>query len=88
MTKYRLHGRTLIKCAVKLEHEKLGEVTAEVRDVSESGIYVTCRDWVNKISVGDAFQAQLDACQEVARYIPQELTVVRLTEEGVAFSYE
>lgn len=88
MTTYRKHGRTLLNGAVTLEHEKLGEVTAEIRDVSETGIFVNCRDWVNKISVGDAFLAKLDACQEVVRNIPKELTVVRLTEEGVAFSYE
>lgn len=90
MITYRKHGRTLLKCEVKLEHEELGELVAEVRDVSDTGVFVTCRELVNKISVGDALKAKTapGVIEVFARKIPSRLTVVRLTEDGVGFAYD
>lgn len=83
---YRKHGRTLITCAVKLAHDTLGEVEAETRDVSETGIFVKCKDLVKNIAIGDAFKAEsLLGCE---KKIPTQLTVVRLTEDGVGLVYD
>ncbi len=86
MTGYRRYGRTLMKCAVKLEHDRIGEIVAETRDVSAAGMFVICRDLVDKLAVGDAMKAQV--CSDERCYISSQLTVVRLTEDGAGFAYE
>lgn len=82
-TSYRRHGRTVEKCAVKLEHDEIGEVVAEVRDFSETGIFVKCKELVDKIDIGDAIRAQFNSPK-----LSNELTVVRMTDEGVGFAFK
>lgn len=86
MTRFRRHGRKLIKCAVKLEHNVLGQVVAQVQDVSATGLYVTCKDLIGKTTIGDEFTAEVAG--ELPETIPSPLVVVRLTKDGVGFAYD
>ncbi|WP_245929244.1 PilZ domain-containing protein [Agarilytica rhodophyticola] len=83
---YRKHGRTLVTYAVKLANDSLGEVVAETRDVSETGIFVKCKDLVKKISIGDGFKAE--ALLGSGKAMPKHLTVVRLTDEGIGLAFD
>lgn len=90
MTSYRRHGRTPLTCEVKVEHHSLGEVLAEVIDISETGLFIKCRSLVDKISVGDNLVAKI--CHDIHDNqkiwkSPSLLRVVRLTDEGVALTY-
>ncbi len=82
-TSYRRHGRTIEASAVKLEHERVGEVVAEIRDFSETGIFINCKDLVDKVDVGDAIRANFNT-----KMLSNELTVVRMTDEGVGVVFK
>jgi len=86
MTSYRRHGRTPMKCAVKLEHDKIGEFVAETRDVSATGVFVNCKDIVGKVAIGDAIKVKVYT--DADNQISSQLTVVRLTDEGAGFAYD
>ncbi len=82
---YRKHGRILLKCDVKVEHEALGEVLAETQDISETGILIKCKALVGRISVGEALKAKM--CPDAKCDPPSLFTVVRLTDDGLALTY-
>lgn len=82
---FRKHGRKIVKCAVKLSHEDLGDIVAETRDISESGVFVSCKDILKFLAVGDQVEASLYTdCEIVSHAV---LHVVRMTDEGVGLSY-
>lgn len=83
MSGYRKHGRTLVNYSVKLTHDQWGEIEAQTRDISESGVFVCCASLPKTVSVGDAFHAKLweDNPQSSV------LTVVRLAADGVGLEY-
>lgn len=83
---FRKHGRKPIKCAVKLTHRDIGEVITETRDISDTGVFVTCRDLVHYISIGDELEAKLYTDTDTSS--TTLLKVVRLTEEGVGLSFD
>jgi len=85
MSGFRKHGRTLVKCAVRLSHREIGDVVTETRDISETGVFVSCRELVHFISIGDEFDATLySECDDVSE---TSLKVVRLTEDGVGLAF-
>ncbi len=86
MSPFRKHGRKLVKCAVKLIHREIGEVVTETRDISDTGVFVTCRDLVHYISIGDELEARLYTDSENSS--TALLKVVRLTDEGVGLSFD
>ncbi|WP_188150753.1 PilZ domain-containing protein [Teredinibacter waterburyi] len=85
MPGFRKHGRTLVKCAVRLTHRDIGDVVTETRDISETGVFVTCRDLVHFISIGDEFDATLYS--DTDHVSETQLKVVRLTTEGVGLAF-
>ncbi|WP_185234839.1 PilZ domain-containing protein [Teredinibacter franksiae] len=85
MSGFRKHGRTLEKCLVRLNHADFGEVVVETRDISESGVFVSCRDIVRFISIGDELHAKLySECRNVSE---TSMKVVRLTDDGVGLAF-
>ena len=86
MYQFRQHGRKLVKCAVKLTHRDIGEVITETRDISDTGVFVECRDLVHYIAIGDQFEAKLYTDNDSAS--TTLLKVVRLTEDGVGLSFD
>lgn len=85
MSGFRKHGRTLVKCAVRLTHKEIGDVIAETRDISETGVFVSCRELVHFISIGDEFEAKLyNTDKEVSE---TSMRVVRLTSDGVGLAF-
>lgn len=85
MSGFRKHGRTLVKCAVRLKHRDIGDVVAETRDISETGVFVNCRELVHFISIGDEFEANLYT--ETNCVSKTNLKVVRLTDEGIGLAF-
>jgi len=85
MAGFRKHGRTLTKCAVRLSHRDIGEVVTETRDISETGVFIACRELVHYISIGDEFEAKL--YNENNDISETHLKVVRLTEDGVGLAF-
>ncbi len=81
---YRRHGRTALQCEVTLEHDAIGEVVAEAKDVSETGILVKCKDLVGKLAVGQALKAKV--CRNAECTPPSEFKVARLTDDGAALT--
>lgn len=86
MSGFRKHGRTLTKCAVHISHNDLGEVVAETRDISETGVFVRCKELMDAICIGDTVEARLYSGRD--RISHAYLKVVRLTEEGVGLVFE
>ncbi|SMF60981.1 PilZ domain-containing protein [Alteromonadaceae bacterium Bs31] len=85
MSGFRKHGRTLVKCAVHMSNHDIGDVVTETRDISETGVFVSCREIVHFISIGDEFRARLySECDQITDIY---LKVVRLTEDGVGLSF-
>ncbi|TVZ37470.1 PilZ domain-containing protein [Alteromonadaceae bacterium 2753L.S.0a.02] len=85
MSQFRKHGRTPVKCAVRLKHREIGDVVTETRDISETGVFVSCRELVRFVSVGDELEAKLyTATNQVSE---TNLKVVRLTEDGVGLVF-
>lgn len=89
MTTYRRHGRTAVRCEVKLKHETLGEMVAETVNLSVSGLFVKSKELVEKVAIGDAVKAELE--NEVFCFLPPQaltLKVVRLTGECAALAQD
>ena len=84
MSGFRKHGRTHVRCAIRLTHTDLGDVVAETHDVSETGVFIKCRDLLHCISVGDEFEAKMYSDGGVSS---AQLTVVRMTREGIGLAY-
>ena len=86
MSGFRKHGRKLVKCVVTLVHREIGEVITETRDISETGVFLNCRDLIHLISVGDSFNARLYT--DVECVSETSMTVVRLSDEGIGLEFD
>ena len=85
MSGFRKHGRKPVRCPVKLSHCELGDVVAETRDISESGLFVRCKDLLDYLAIGEEIETSLfNNREEVSQGL---LTVVRMTDEGIALAY-
>ena len=88
MSGFRKHGRRLAKCVVRLAHSEFGELVAETRDISETGVFVNSRDLVSIVTVGDRFNAKLYNLAEKKGVSETRMMVVRLTDEGVGLAFD
>jgi len=88
MSGYRRHGRTLVKCPVKLQHDGIGEIFAETRDMSETGVFVLSKDLPSQVSIGDGITANLNDNSSNDSVRASQLTVVRMTDDGLGLAYE
>ncbi len=85
MSGFRKHGRTLVKCAVHLSNHEIGDLVTETRDISETGVFISCSELVHFISIGDEFRAKLySECDNISEAV---VKVVRLTEDGVGLAF-
>lgn len=85
MSEFRKHGRKPIKCAVRLNHKEFGEIVTETRDISETGVFVSCVDLVRRVAIGEQIEAKLySECDSVSE---THLEVVRLSEDGVGLAF-
>jgi len=87
MPGFRKHGRKLAKCAVSLVLSEMGEVRAETRDISETGVFLNSRDLANLVAVGDRVSVKLHGVAD-AGFSEARMMVVRLTEDGVGFVFD
>lgn len=86
MSGFRKHGRKLTRCAVHLSSDHIGEVFAETRDISETGVFISCQDLLQGLCVGDKLEAKLySECDHIFHAC---MRVIRLTEEGVGLAFE
>ena len=85
MPGFRRHGRSQVKCAVTLTHNQFGDIKAQTRDMSETGVFVACSDLPQTIEIGDELAAQMRTeCDDVTC---ANLVVVRVAKDGVGLSY-
>ncbi len=85
MQSFRKHGRELVKFAVTFKHRELGDITVETRDVSETGVFVNCKDLIPHFSIGDEITAKLHRdCENESQVVAK---VVRLTNDGIGLAY-
>ncbi|PCK08330.1 MAG: PilZ domain-containing protein [Alteromonadaceae bacterium] len=86
MSGFRKCGRTSVQCEITLSHQNLGlNIDARTRDISETGIFVASRELSKHITIGDEVEAELRA--DIDHIKHANLIVVRLTCDGVGFSY-
>lgn len=83
MSGFRRCGRKPLECEIQLRHQSLGEISAETRDISESGVFVKSRHLT--LAVGDTVNAQMIIGENPSARA--QLKVVRTTTEGIAFTY-
>lgn len=85
MSEFRKHGRKPIRCSIKLTHHDLGDIIAETKNISETGVFIAHKDLVHYMSVGE----QVEACfysEENSAY-DGVLKVIRLTDEGIGLEF-
>ena len=86
MSGFRRYGRKPVKCTVQLSHGELGDIVAETRDISESGVFIRCKNIDRYIHVGDTIDARLYS--DEAHFSDAQMRVVRTTQDGVGLSYD
>lgn len=85
MSEFRKYGRKPVRCSIKLTHEELGDIFAETRDISETGVFIAHKDLVHYISVGEKVEARFYS-EENSAY-DGFLKVIRLTQDGVGLEF-
>ena len=85
MSEFRKYGRKAVRCSIKLTHIELGDIFAETKDISETGVFIAHRDLVHYISIGEEVEARFYS-EENSIY-DGFLRVIRLTQEGVGLEY-
>jgi len=63
----------------------LGDIIAETRDISDAGVFISHRDLVHYISVGEKIKAKFYS--EENKAFDGFLKVIRLTTDGVGLEY-
>ena len=80
MQNQRMHPRASMKCRIRISHESFGEVLAQTRDLSDSGVYVKHPDLVS-LQPGTIVRGQV---QDLPIPAPElQLDVMRVDAEGV-----
>lgn len=85
MSEFRKYGRKAVKCSIKLTHSELGDIIAETRDISETGVFISHKDLVHYISIGEKVEAKFYS--EEDQTFDGFLRVIRLTQDGVGLEY-
>ncbi|ABR84781.1 TPA: PilZ domain-containing protein [Pseudomonas aeruginosa] len=84
MDNQRQHPRTPIKCRIRISHPQLGELMAQTRDLSDTGVYVKHPDLL-RLDVGSIVTGQVQDLPIEAPVLRME--VVRIDAEGVGLRF-
>ena len=84
MSNQRHQVRTPIKCRIKICHPSFGELVAQTRDLSDSGVYVR-HPQMAALSVGDRVSGQVQNLPIEAPVLQME--VVRVDAEGAGLRF-
>lgn len=84
MTNQRMHPRASMKCRIRISHESFGDVLAQTRDLSESGVYVKHPDLVS-LQLGAIVRGQVQDLPIPAPELMME--VMRVDAEGVGLRF-
>jgi hypothetical protein len=80
----RQHRRTALRCAIKICHPSFGERIAQLRDLSDVGLYVVHPDLLT-LRVGDRITGQVQNLPAVASVLLMEVTRVDAQGAGLRF---
>lgn len=84
MQNQRMHPRANMKCRIRISHESFGEVLAQTRDLSDSGVYVKHPDLVS-LQPGTIVRGQV---QDLPIPAPElQMEVMRVDSEGVGLRF-
>ena len=79
MTNQRMHPRANMKCRIRISHESFGDVLAQTRDLSDSGVYVKHPDLLS-LQPGAVVTGQV---QDLPIPAPElRMEVMRVDAEG------
>lgn len=84
MTNQRMHPRANMKCRIRISHESFGDVLAQTRDLSDSGVYVKHPDLLS-LQPGTVVTGQV---QDLPIPAPElQMEVMRVDAEGVGLRF-
>lgn len=84
MTNQRMHPRANMKCRIRISHESFGDVLAQTRDLSDSGVYVKHPDLLS-LQPGAVVTGQV---QDLPIPAPElRMEVMRVDAEGVGLRF-
>ena len=84
MANQRMHPRANMKCRIRISHESFGDVLAQTRDLSDSGVYVKHPDLV-ALQPGTIVRGQV---QDLPIPAPElQMEVMRVDAEGVGLRF-
>lgn len=84
MSNQRQQVRTPMKCRIKISHPSFGELLAQTRDLSDSGVYVRHPDMTGLV-VGSTVTGQVQDLPFPAPVLKME--VVRVDAEGAGLRF-
>lgn len=84
MSNQRQQVRTPMKCRIKIIHSSFGELLAQTRDLSDSGVYVKHPDMA-ALNVGTQVSGQVQDLPFEAPVLQME--VVRVDAEGAGLRF-
>lgn len=84
MSNQRQQVRTPMKCRIKISHPSIGELLAQTRDLSDSGVYVKHPE-VTVLAVGTEVIGQVQDLPFPAPVLKME--VMRVDAEGVGLRF-
>ncbi|GIZ10678.1 MULTISPECIES: PilZ domain-containing protein [unclassified Pseudomonas] len=84
MSNQRQQVRTPMKCRIKISHPNFGELLAQTRDLSDSGVYVKHPDMA-ALSIGAEVTGQVQDLPFPAPVLKME--VMRVDAEGAGLRF-
>ena len=84
MSNQRQQVRTPMKCRIKISHPSFGELLAQTRDLSDSGVYVKHPD-ITALAVGTEVTGQVQYLPFPAPGLKME--VMRVDGEGAGLRF-
>ncbi|MFH6599782.1 PilZ domain-containing protein [Ectopseudomonas khazarica] len=84
MSNQRQQVRTPMKCRIKISHPSFGELLAQTRDLSDSGVYVKHPDMAG-LAVGTHVTGQVQDLPFPAPIL--EMEVMRVDAEGAGLRF-
>lgn len=84
MQNQRMHPRAAMNCRIRISHESFGDILAQTRDLSDSGVYVKHPDLVS-LQPGTIVRGQV---QDLPIPAPElQMEVMRADAEGVGLRF-
>lgn len=80
MDNQRQYPRTPLKCRIRISHPLFGELMAQTRDLSDTGVYVKHPDLTGSVVTGQVQDLPIDAPI-------LQMEVVRVDAEGVGLRF-